>query len=60
MFLRKKIHNLRVVSISQVSFERIVKIQFSKGDESFDLVIELFNPGNILLLDTNDKILSMD
>lgn len=59
MFLRKKIHNLRVVSISQVRFERIIKINLSKGDESFDLIIELFNPGNILLVDEKNKILSM-
>lgn len=59
MFLRKKIHNLRVASISQIGFERIVKIKLSKEDESFELIIELFNPGNIILIDKDNKILSM-
>lgn len=59
MFLRKKINLFRIESVEQIKFERIIKIRFSKNEEKYDLIVELFSPGNILLNDLNGKILSM-
>lgn len=55
--LRKLLKNRRILSISQYKFDRIVIIELSDINEgSWKFVIELFNKGNFLLLDTNNII----
>src|SRR5512136_707262 len=49
MMLRKRISNATISSIRQQGFERIVVISLEK-EEKFDLVLELFAEGNIILV----------
>ncbi|MBR9677257.1 hypothetical protein GOV04_03885 [Candidatus Woesearchaeota archaeon] len=57
MFLRKHLTNARIQKIEQVDFERIIKIVVETKNEPLTLVLELFAPGNLLLL-KNEKIFS--
>lgn len=57
MFLRKHLLNHAVRSVSQVAFERILKITFEK-EKKKTLVFELFAKGNIILLDEDDRVIS--
>lgn len=57
--LRRKINNARIKSITQKDFERILIIELSTKFGSYFLVVELFTPGNMLLIDENNKILSV-
>jgi predicted ribosome quality control (RQC) complex YloA/Tae2 family protein len=47
--LRKMISNARVEAVNQFDFDRIVVIDLMRGD-SYQLVIELFGDGNLLLV----------
>ena len=58
MFLRKHLGNARLRAISQKESERIIELVFEKKEGIEKLVIELIPPGNILLLDKDDKIIS--
>lgn len=53
MFLRKRLENQRITRIKQHDFERIVVIRTLQ----YQLIIELFSKGNIILTDREDKII---
>lgn len=55
--LRKHLKTRRVTAIKQVKNDRVVVFQFSDG--LYYLVMEFFSAGNILLLDNQRKILSL-
>lgn len=59
LFLRKRLGNSRLRSISQLGFERIVELCFETKDAKFKLVVELFGTGNIALCDDSSIILSV-
>ena len=59
MQLRKLLSNARIQEISQVGFDRILKIVFSTKTRDLTLLVELLPPGNLLLLDESGKILSI-
>ncbi len=56
MFLRKRIEGLRLESIVQHDFDRVVVFRLS-GALSYSLIFEMFAEGNLLLLDSSGKIL---
>ena len=56
MSLRKRLNRARLVSVEQVGFERILKLSFKNHEESFNLYIELFTNGNVVLTDLHDEI----
>ncbi|MAF99335.1 MAG: hypothetical protein CMH61_01875 [Nanoarchaeota archaeon] len=58
MQLRKYIQNATVVDFKQKNTERILVIDLQKA-EKFQLVIELFSKGNVLLLDSKGMIISV-
>ncbi|MBS3098328.1 NFACT family protein [Candidatus Woesearchaeota archaeon] len=58
MFLRKHLGNARLREINQKESERVVELVFEKKEGIEKLVIEFIPPGNILLLDKEDKIIS--
>ena len=58
MFLRKRLNNARIRSVEQIDFERILKIVFEKKEGKMILYAELYTPGNFILTDENNKILS--
>ncbi len=47
MFLRKRFSGKRIMEISQIGFDRIVKIS---ADNGYTLIIELFGDGNIIVV----------
>lgn len=55
--LRKQLKSNRLTAVRQVSNDRIVVFQFADGQ--YYLVFEFFSAGNILLLDEDLKILSL-
>lgn len=58
MFLRKHLGNARLRAINQKESERIIEFVFEKKEGIEKLVIEFIPPGNVVLLDKNDKIIS--
>lgn len=57
MTLRKYLINSKITNITQHEFDRIIKIELSKGEKKYSLIIEFFSDGNIILLDSDDKII---
>ena len=55
--LRKYLSNGKISSIVQHEFDRIIKINISKKEGVYTLVIELFSNGNIILVDPSNKII---
>ncbi|MFX1568081.1 MAG: NFACT family protein, partial [Promethearchaeota archaeon] len=56
--LRKFLKSRRILKISQYQFDRVIIFELSnKDDKPWKFVIELFNKGNFLLLDEDNKII---
>ena len=51
MLLRKELRGSRVGALTQYDFDRVVELQFSRGDERRYLICELFLKGNVVLTD---------
>ncbi|MEW5748609.1 MAG: ribosome rescue protein RqcH [Candidatus Thermoplasmatota archaeon] len=49
MMLRKRVANARIAGVRQQGFDRIVVLTLEK-EETFDLVLELFGDGNVILV----------
>ncbi len=56
MLLRKKVKGAHVVSVTQHNFDRVVEIKVKK-DKYYTIVVELFDKGNIILLDEDNNII---
>lgn len=56
MLLRKRIKGAHVESITQHNFDRVIKIRVKK-DKYYTIIVELFDKGNIILLDDEDNII---
>jgi predicted ribosome quality control (RQC) complex YloA/Tae2 family protein len=56
MTLRKYLLNGIITSITQHEFDRIVKLNISKKEGEYMLIIEFFSDGNIILVDPNGNI----
>ena len=56
MLLRKRLKGANVVSISQHNFDRVVEIKVKK-DKFYTIIVELFDKGNIILLDDENNII---
>lgn len=57
MFLRKYLNGARIAKVSQKNFERIIEIHFEHENEKYVLINELFSKGNIIICDSNNRIL---
>ena len=57
MALRKYLEGGIIEEIAQYDFERIVEISIKRGDHKYRLIVELFERGNIILVDSENKIL---
>jgi predicted ribosome quality control (RQC) complex YloA/Tae2 family protein len=57
MLLRKHIMAGRITFIKQYDFDRIIEIGVVRGGIDTIIVVELFSPGNIVLLDSDRKII---
>ena len=56
MLLRKKLKGAHVESVKQHNFDRIIEIKFKK-DKYYTIIVELFDKGNIILLDDENNII---
>lgn len=56
MLLRKRIKGANVVSVKQHAFDRVVEIKVKKN-QHYTIIVELFDKGNIILLDEEDNII---
>lgn len=56
MLLRKRIKGAHVESIRQHNFDRVVEIKVKK-DKYYTIIVELFDKGNIILLDDENNII---
>ena len=56
MLLRKHLLGGRITSVKQHDFDRIVKIGFIRGGVETTLIVELFARGNIVLVDSENRI----
>ncbi|MEA3283043.1 MAG: ribosome rescue protein RqcH [Euryarchaeota archaeon] len=57
MTLRKYLSHGRIVSIEQYDFDRIVEIKTMRGEVENGLILELFPPGNVILVNQEHKII---
>ncbi|HID26030.1 MAG TPA: fibronectin-binding domain-containing protein [Thermoplasmata archaeon] len=57
MTLRKYIENGQIKKMEQHEFDRIVVVTIAKRNNVFQLIIELFSNGNIVLIDGEGKII---
>jgi predicted ribosome quality control (RQC) complex YloA/Tae2 family protein len=56
MLLRKYLKNAIVKGVRQHEFDRILEVDLEK-EQRYRLVVELFSPGNIILLDEENRIM---
>jgi len=56
MLLRKRIKGAHVESVRQHNFDRVVEIRVKK-DKYYTIIVELFDKGNIILLDDENNII---
>ncbi len=57
MILRKYISGGRITRIQQYGFDRIVEIDFLRAGVKNTIVAEMFNQGNVILLDADRRIM---
>ena len=57
MMLRKYLEGGRVLAIEQHGLERIVSFEIGRKETTYRLVVELFDEGNIVLCDTDWRII---
>ncbi len=57
MTLRKYLSHGRIATIEQYDFDRIVEIKTMRGEVENGLILELFPPGNVILVDHEHKII---
>jgi predicted ribosome quality control (RQC) complex YloA/Tae2 family protein len=57
MLLRKHLLGGRILSFEQHDFDRIVKIGIERGGVRSTLIVELFARGNVLIVDSENKII---
>ena len=57
MTLRKYLLNGKISEITQHEFDRVIQIKISRKEGTYTVVCELFSKGNIILLDTEGRII---
>ncbi len=57
MLLRKHLSGGRITSISQYDFDRIIELHVQRGENKLILIAELFSKGNIMLLNSEKRII---
>jgi predicted ribosome quality control (RQC) complex YloA/Tae2 family protein len=59
MFLRKKLGSARLREAKQIGSERVALLKFSTKEQNYNLYIELFGKGNIILTDEENIIINV-
>ncbi len=56
MAVRKRLRGSKLTEISHPGMERVLRLSFSGRNGEFDLILELFGGGNLLLVDDEKRI----
>jgi predicted ribosome quality control (RQC) complex YloA/Tae2 family protein len=56
MMLRNRLSGADLVGVEQYGFDRIVTLEFERGDEDTTVVAELFGDGNVAVLDESGEV----
>lgn len=59
MFLRKRLKNARIRKIEQLGSERLVHIEIETKDDQYNVILELFSKGNLIVCDKDYNIISL-
>ncbi|MFI5412793.1 MAG: NFACT family protein [Candidatus Micrarchaeales archaeon] len=54
--VRKRIEGFNIKAIKQLNNDRIVLFELKKGEEQFNLIVEMFGKGNLIITDKEMKI----
>jgi len=57
MLLRKYLSGGKVLSVRQQGLERIIILEIGKGSATYRLIIELYDDGNVVLADAENRII---
>ena len=57
MMLRNRLSGADLVRVEQFEFDRIIELEFERGDGSTTLVAELFGDGNLAVLDGHGEVI---
>ena len=57
MMLRNRLSGADLVRVEQFEFDRILELEFERGDGTTTLVAELFGDGNLAVLDEHGKVI---
>ncbi|WP_324662482.1 ribosome rescue protein RqcH [Haloarcula sediminis] len=57
MMLRNRLSGADLVRVEQFEFDRILELEFSRGDGSTTVVAELFGDGNLAVLDGHGEVI---
>ncbi len=56
MAVRKRLRGSKLTEIKHPGMERVLRLSFSGKSGEFDLILELFGGGNLLLVDSEERI----
>eukprot|EP01137_Pigoraptor_chileana_P019675 Opistho-2@81013 len=59
MKLRKHLRTRRLTDMRQLGADRVVDLQFGSGEAAYHVIVELYDKGNIVLTDSELRILSL-
>jgi predicted ribosome quality control (RQC) complex YloA/Tae2 family protein len=59
MKLRKHMRTKKLEKVEQLGIDRVVDLQFGKGEHSYHILVELYAAGNVILTDHEYTILSL-
>lgn len=54
--LRTTFENSRLTGLAQIGFDRLLRLDFERGDGRHSIIVELFGDGNLLVLDAEGRI----
>ena len=57
MMLRNRLSGADLVRVEQFEFDRILELEFERGDGTTTLVAELFGDGNLAVLDSHGEVI---
>ena len=59
MKLRKHMRTKKLEKVEQLGIDRVVDLQFGKGEHAYHILVELYAAGNVILTDHEYMILSL-
>ncbi|MDZ7689141.1 MAG: ribosome rescue protein RqcH [Halobacteriales archaeon] len=57
MLMRKRLSSGELVAVEQHGFDRVVRLVGERGDETYEIIVELFGDGNFVFADSEGVVL---